>query len=660
MRTKVTLILLFLNVALFFFIFGFERKWGTEEIAREARRRVLGPETDNIQSLEITGPTLAAPIRLLRDGDNWRITSPYEWPASPYAVGRIVSELRMLEHETSFPVANLGATDLSLADYGLAEPALRVSFSAGTDPSAAPVTLALGKKTDIGNRLYVLSPDGSRVHVVNQSLADSLSLNLDQLRAPECFTIPVYEARSLNLQSAGPANVRVRLRREGNRWKFESPIDARADKRATETAILGLNNLQVRTFLGSPSARPELLTRAAIAAPALRITLEGTNRRETLLLGAEVTPTADAPPAGGREFHAQIEDRDAVFTIVIPDELATTLRNAQVRLRDPLVLDLESRRIDAVTLADASGAEVILQQLESAAGWQVVQSRADGTVRTYPADRTVVETGLLHELSRLSARTFERDVPTDAELETWGLTRPARTITLAFKPEPGAVAAVDTAATLLLGTDPTGAQTFAKLRQQTFVYGVDRAILDATPVDPLHYRDRLLRELPAGVRLAGITLRDLTRNTVLFEHTLAAGETWDTVFAAAPADRQTALRQLRLQLRTLRAQSFVADTFGDRVEVNGEMRGWRFRLDARLALTGDAVDQLVDSTLFLADRDGGDRQLVGSPEFDVVFEAEQPLLDAIWTLSYADRDPGPVTPTPPPASMPEPAPAPTS
>jgi hypothetical protein len=49
----------------------------------------------------------------------------------------------------------------------------------------------------------------------------------------------------------------------------------------------------------------------------------------------------------------------------------------------------------------------------------------------------------------------------------------------------------------------------------------------------------------------------------------------------------------------------------------------------------------------------------------VVFEAQQALLDAIWTLSYQSRDPGPVelTPVPPeleetaapaPASLPQP------
>ena len=100
MRTKITLFLLLLNVVLFFFIFGVERKWRTEILIDEAKSRVLGPEAANIQTLKISGDSLAESVQLERNGDSWRITSPYEWPANPHAVSRIVNELQFLEHYT--------------------------------------------------------------------------------------------------------------------------------------------------------------------------------------------------------------------------------------------------------------------------------------------------------------------------------------------------------------------------------------------------------------------------------------------------------------------------------------------------------------------------------------------------------------------------------
>ena len=90
MRTKVTLALLFLNVALFFFIFRFEREWRTEAASREARRLVLGPETANIRTLELTPPA-GGGFALARERDAWFLTRPLDrWPANPHAVNAIL------------------------------------------------------------------------------------------------------------------------------------------------------------------------------------------------------------------------------------------------------------------------------------------------------------------------------------------------------------------------------------------------------------------------------------------------------------------------------------------------------------------------------------------------------------------------------------------
>lgn len=682
MRTKVTLFLLFLNVALFAFIFGFEREWRTDRAFLEIRRRVLGPAAANIHTLQISGPGLATPIALARNGENWFLTAPVQWPANPHAVSRIINELQFLEHETSFAVADLAANEQNLADYGLAEPALTVTFTAApaSDPAApppAPIALALGSETTVGNRLYVLSPDGRRIHVVNRSLAESLRLSLDQLRSDTAFTIPVFEVRSLNLQTATPANLRIRLRRDGNRWSFEAPIIARASKTATELTLNRLNQLRTRRFLGATRDRPELVAESGTADPTFRVTLEGNNRRETLLLGREIGPvpapivpgqTADPAAPPDLEYYARMEDRDALFTVALPASLLDSLRGAQETLRDRRVLDLEGRTITSLALSAPNYPELTLQRFEPnattpSAAWQLVRADAAGTPRTEPADPAIVDR-LLQNLTLLEARQFLRDAPSDLELENWGLVRPIRRLELTFAPAPG-LAAGPVNATLLLGVaSEREGRVYAKLAQQPFVYLVDPRILDLLPVVPRSYRDRLLRELPAGTRLTGLTLTDLEDQSTLYAHTLAPGETWETVLAAEPPARRAALTTLRAQLRTLRAERITADGFTPTIAVNGEERPWAYRVEATLALSGGPGGQSTTSSLFFAARDGGSLQLVGAPEFDLVFEAPQPLLDAMWALTYGPRDPGPATTEPgpaggsaggPPASSPSPA-----
>lgn len=651
MRTKVTLVLVFLNVALFFFIFKFERGWRTEQASLEARRRVLGPETADLRSIRIDGPGLT-PVNLVRSGDNWALTEPLEWPANPHAVSRIVNELQFLEHETSFSVADLERNNQSLADYGLDAPKLSVTFTAGGTPggdatTGAPVTLRIGDETKVGNRLYVLSPDGRRVHVVSLSLVRSLSLSLDELRADTVFSIPVFEARSLSLQNA--ANLRVRIRRDGNRWQFEAPIIARASKLNVELAINGLNALRVRSFVerGAADSNPA-------SGPALRITLEGNNRRETLLLGDEIGSTAipaSATDAAGPvatkpdvEFHAMLEGKSTLFTVSLPGALIDALRNAQEVLRETRILDFDPAAVTAITLAAPNRPELTLQRLETGAptlnAWQLVRREPGQGLQTQPADSDTVRQ-LLEKLSLLSAMKFVSDAPSDADLENWGFNRPEREITLALGNGTGGAAAK-----LQIG-DTIGAtgQAYARLSNARFVYLVDAAILRAAPVVSLDYRDKLVRALPAAARISAVRITDLSDDSTLLDQALPADQ---------PVENQ-ALARLLPELRNLQAGRFVQEGFPEQILTGGEERPWRYRLNATVVLPGGGGEQTEEFTLFFSPRTGGATQLAGSPQLGVVFAVTQPLLDALWAITYGDQDPG--APAPPPAEA-TPAPAP--
>lgn len=642
MRTKVTLVLLFLNVALFFFIFHFERRWRTEDNWKEARRRVLGAEATDIRSLEITSANRS--IALTKRNDSWFITKPLEWPANPNAVSRIVNELQFLEHETSFYVRDLAKNGQSLTDYGLDQPKLTVAFTSG-DPDAGgarvPTLLRLGESTKDGIRLYLLSPDGERIHVVPQSLAHSLALTFADLHSDTIFSIPVFEARSLNLQTAAPASLHIRLHREGSRWSFDSPIIARASKNATELAINQLNALRVKSFIteNPPASLPS-------DKPALRVSLEGNNRRETLVLG-DMVGDATTPPAPDasreREYYAQLEGRSALFTVAIsnePDGLKQTLDQAQVKLRESRLLDFDAGAVTAITLAAPNRTPLTLQRLETGeqssetAAWQIVL-RGDGAQgpQTLPADRAAV-TRLLEQLALLSANVFTSDAPRDADLESWGFNRPEREITLTMR---GAQP----------GTQPTGLQigvtgqrdtvAYARLTppNPSSVYGIDPKILRDTPIEPRAWRDRLLRVLPAGARITALKLTDLAEEKTLLDTTIGANGQ-PTVTPQSPE----AVKVILTHLRAVRAKSFVLDQFVNKVNVAGVERSWRYRLDATVTLTGGAGEQTSTMSLLLTQRIGGAQQLAGWAEYNAVFEIEQPLLDALWTLTEGPRDPG--------------------
>lgn len=658
MRTKVTLVLIFLNVALFFFIFKFERQWRTDALILETRRRVLGPEATDIRTLEVISAAPGGSFSLIRKGDAWMLVKPFEWPANPHAVSSLVNELVFLEHvkdSAPFNVADLAKNGQHLSDYGLDQLKLTVAFS--SDEKAAPSVLRIGDTTKDGIRLYVLSPDGARIHVVSRALVDTLSRPLDQLRSDTLFTIPVFEAKALSVRTASPEQargaaapgVRVRIRRDAARWSFETPVIAAASKPAVEIAISGLNALHAKTFNppNPPAVRPA-------DAPAFRITLDGTNRSETLFLGEPLGPTAiTAGPATAPdvEYYAQLEGRATLFTVAVPAVLTDALRNAPFALREKRFLDFDPATVTAITLTSPvqpNQSPVTLQRLDPTAAadsarWQIVRRSANAPgPQTMPADRAAVQQ-LLAQLTRLSAKKFPTDASTSTTLENWGFNRPEREVTLTLAGPTGAptTGPSNTPLVLQIGTDTTRSSYYALVGATaapgSSIYEIDRTIIDDLKIFPRSsWRERLVQELSPAARIVALKLTEVATNSALLEVSFdAAG------IPAAPLRDPTAVQTVLAQLRSLHAKNFVQDGFSEKITVAGEERPWKYKLEATISLPdGAGGGQTGVKTLLLTERVGGAQQIAGVQESDAVFEIEQPFLDALWILTYGGRDPG--------------------
>lgn len=638
MRSKVTFILLALNLLLFGYLLLSERPWSATQRIEDNRRRVLGPEAANLSAIEIAaydspadgGPVPSEPTRLIRlkreaRGKTWSLTSPIDWPANDYAVGPILTALQFLEHETSFPVSDLERNGQTLADYGLDHPRLVVTCTpsapetAGASTAAKPqppLVLRIGHGTEIGNRLYILSPDGRRIHVVGPALLEALTLDLARLRSEQLLTIPVFESRALTLQSAGNS-ARTRLRREQDRWVFEAPITTRAARTPVELAINDLNALRVARFLPSAPA-PDA---SGLSTPRLRITLEGNSRRETLQLGKPV-----AEPAAGAEaieHYARLDDRPAVFTVAVPRHLLETLDSARHAMRERRFLDFDPDRVASLAIASPRLPELRIQKLDAAPDWQL---SASGQAAPQRADPALVD-NLIQRLRLLEAVAFVSDAPSDADLENLGFKLPERVITLRFDSPAGNAAAVSGVSELVLELAPPGATApggYARVVGQPFIYSVPPDTLDHFPVAPRVLRDRSLARLPESTRITRLVLRRA-----------AAPEGEAPLLDYTPTSEPPSahVATLLATVRDLRARRVERDDFPAAIPVDGVEKPWAYTLEATL----DPAPPGGPFILSLAERTGGMTQLAGSKRLGLVFTLEQPVLDALWTLLYPEK-----------------------
>jgi len=678
-RSKFTLLLLALNLALFGYLVVTER-WVTPDKVEENRKRVLGPEAADLAEIEIAtrvapaSPSATPPpdsvIRLKRDPKSgaWLLAAPLEWPANDFAVRLILNQLQFLENETGFLVSDLDRNGQTLADYGLAEPRIVVTCTpaapkpaegAPAQPAPKPFVLKIGATAAVGDRLYILSPDERRIHVANprasENLLSALTLDLARLRSDQLFTIPVFEARALTLQSGAANSARTRLRREQSRWTFEAPITARAAKTPVELAVNDLNALRVARFLPADSAPS--FEAAGLATPRLRVTLEGNARRETLLLGAPVaTPAAPggtpspasasaAPDAEAPvELYARLEwgvvstpadtKRPVLFTVQVPAGLLQTLEQAQTALRDKRVLDLDPARVTALSLAAPGFPELRIQKLDSnasAPAWQIAAPAAGAPLRADPrlVERLLQRLQLLEAVSPRPAAVpppspFVSDAPSAADLERLGFNRPERVVTLQLAaPASTSGGPAPAASELVLElAQPVvaGPELYARVAGQPFIYSVPPDTLEQIPVAPLVFRDRALARLPDATRITRLVIR--RASTPEAPHLLD--------FSPGAEAPPAPVAALLAGLRELRAQSIDRETYPATVPVDGVEKPWAYTLEATL----DPAPAAGPLRLSLAERGGGATQLAGSEALGLVFTLEQPVLDALWQLLY--------------------------
>jgi hypothetical protein len=335
-----------------------------------------------------------------------------------------------------------------------------------------------------------------------------------------------------------------------------------------------------------------------------------------------------------------MEDRPQVFVTSIPDGLLLTLRRAQDKLRDTRVLDIDPSAVTAISLIAAGQTEPLVLRREDASpeAWRI--ARAAGAP-ALPADAKFVG-NLLQRLTLLTATAhntqdatpFLRDAPSDAEVEAYGFNLPQREITITL--------ASGKTTTLQIGvSSANGGTVQARVQGQPFIYAVAADTLNEFPVAANVYRERTLRTLPEGTRITGLTLTDnVAAGTPPVSLKPADGQSWDDLLATETEPRRAALKTVLASLATLRAKEFVNDTFTETTLVDGKPTPWKYTLEVTF-VSGTGATQTGTTTLQIAERSGGGTQLAGSKEFNAVFVLEQSLLDAIWTLTYGARDPGP-------------------
>lgn len=620
MRKQLTVILILLNLVVVAVFYLFERPGRSGDLTDT--RKIFGEEAVDIDYIRISGGSLG-PDRVLKKEENtWNLTSPIEWPANFFAVGRILNQISFLEKETSFLVSELQAAGRDLASYGLEEPQMKLEFGKGI----ARTSITIGSSTEVGNRVYILSPDQKEIMVIQRGLFDSLLVDLGNLRSQSVFDITLFEVKTISLQKSYPSPLRVRISRFEDEWRFEIPFKTRADRAEVEMVINGLNSLSVQNFETNPE--PDLSI-YGLANPKLTLTIEASDKRQTILVGKQLEGTE-----GDAFYYAKGSDNGTIFTIpgLLIDQ---NLSNAQEELRERQFVKFDPNSLSTIEITQ-SNRSVSLQKLETGT-WQVIRREDDGSVTADVAD-TKNLADMMSTLYTLRAQNFISDAPSNADLENYGFTDPQRTIQLKG----------GTPLKLLVGDliEDNSRHAYAKLEEEPFIYEIDTSILSEFHTRPFNYRLRILHKEPEDAKLVGMTIQDLGTDTIVYNAVLnEVTPTWEAIAAADQPDEEgrESLLSLVSRSKSIEARDFIEDDF-DKVP-------WKYRLDMQFESSDNSDTSPWTTQLWVTERLTGTNTIGGIKSEGGVFYTTQAFTDAFFKLTFARFDPGP-EPEPAPGSLP--------
>lgn len=616
MRLRFTAFLLVLNILTIGLIFLLGKRANDSSIQAGGLSGMISREAIEATRIEFSGEGLDTPRILERKGSSWEITQPIQWPANYFAINRILNQLQFLEEEASFSIIEIERTGQSLADYGLEDPWIKLSI-VNEDET---LELGIGNVTEIGNHFYILGPNKKNVFVINRQFIDGLLVDLNDLRNREIFKIPVFEVQALSLQINNPEAIgdndfKVRVARTSNGWMFESPLTAEANASRVSNTINTLTAARIVEFKSSETGDPIL---QGLEDPAMRITLHGNKRQQTLLIGNKII-NGNKPPI----YYARIENNPTVFTVEA--EIFDRLREAEETLRERSILNFAAEGLTSIDLSEGEHS-VRLQKLETG-DWQVIESNTKAGVQPHLADSAIIAK-LIENLQNLRASGFAIDLPTPADLDRLGFNNPRRKIQLTVGDQKIVL--------LLAHPENENKKLYARSNKAEYVYTVDRrTTLQTIPLNAAHYRNRTLEVLPEAALITRIQLEALSTDKILFAYSLKnPDDLWLKALIDLPEDERESLFTLLDIIRKFEVEDYLMDGYRESYPLDSETnRPWLYKLSAEMLLPDDENGRVETRTYVFTKRFSGTSQIGASKLHDVIFSIPQATIDALFTFT---------------------------
>ena len=292
--------------------------------------------------------------------EGWKMTQPVKAKADAKVIEDIISALSSLR-----VVVFEADSEYDPANYGLSQPRINVTFQSTIDDSTQK--LQIGSDARTPGRIYVTRPDHRAVYAVNREIYTKLNRTVFDLRdkrvidfqrtATHRFTI-----RQNNSEIVCQKNV-------DGEWEITSPVVLKADERAVDDLLFGVDALRAVAFIDD---QPKSLEPYSLDSPSIEASFMMPNTEPAVLLVGNTE---------GENIYVKAQNAAPVF--LVKKGLLDLVGMGTAGLRDKQILDFEAD--DAAKIVLRHG-DVNLTCQKQGTNWrltQPVQEQANnGAVRS--------------------------------------------------------------------------------------------------------------------------------------------------------------------------------------------------------------------------------------------------------------------------------------
>ena len=619
MKTRTTLILLVLVVALGLWIKFFESKIpNTAERKRQAGN-VLTFERDKLEGIVIQNGDDR--IELHRENGKWRLTVPVKDQADSATIDNLLSDLESWRKFSLISGKGDGKIDKgNLSEFGLTQSKLRLKLIG----PGAPPEIRFGKDAALEGQMYVRLGDAKDVLIAGQTVRNDISKKPNDFRDRKLTSLTTTGVTHAVIKS--PAG-EMELAKKNEHWEIVKPLQARADDQKIDDLLAQVTNARIEEFVGDGGGD---LHAYGLAEPRGSITLYGADDKqgETLQLGA-------APEKNKEQIYARFEPRHGIYAL--PKKTEDILAARPNDLRDHHLVRLETDALDRIHIQGAGQPEVVLAR--KAETWTIASKN------NAPANGDEVRR-LISTLNEQQVSKFVADTASD--LSKYGLDHPSLQLTFSsFASENTAETAAGEHPFLTLAFGKIeGGDVYARIGEEPFIVAVSRQLLSQIWADPAQWQELAIYKFqPNDIKhFSRVTDREET-----YERT--GPQSWQVANGTEGVD-STNVQSLLNTLASLRAVRWVgATTPAQGFEKAELVLTFSTAKDAKV-LNKLTIGGHTEDGMWYAKVDGRDGTFaISNPQFTGL---KLPLTKATAAPSLS---PSPnVSPTPAAVSSPVPAP----